>query len=235
MHCRDELIEMMLRRIRRTQATAKEQLDALHDQHRAIEENLIGIFGQVMETEQAQDTDAIFGRHVRKLLAEQGGVSALAEQYKTVSAWHHGNELPLLWPIHARHRALLFRLLDLMNVQSATQDRSLLDALAIVSGHRHARRDEVLGEIDLGFASQRWQGFVAPGANLALSIGGRLRSAYSSTWPTPCKPATSTLSAPRPSLTIVPSSYLGQNAKHGCRPTVPLSVFLNEGKILPPR
>ena len=34
MRCRDELIEMMLRRIRRTQAAAKEQLDALHDQHR---------------------------------------------------------------------------------------------------------------------------------------------------------------------------------------------------------
>jgi hypothetical protein len=48
-----------------------------------------------------------------------------------------------------------------MNVQSATQDRSLLDALAIVSGHRHARRDEVLGDIDIGFASQRWQSFVA--------------------------------------------------------------------------
>ena len=30
--CRDELIEMMLRRIRRTQAAAKERLDALHDQ-----------------------------------------------------------------------------------------------------------------------------------------------------------------------------------------------------------
>ena len=41
MRCRDELIEMMLRRIRRTQAAAKEQLDALHDQHRAIEETLI--------------------------------------------------------------------------------------------------------------------------------------------------------------------------------------------------
>jgi len=161
MRCRDELIEMMLRRIRRTQAAAKERLDALHDQHRGIEENLIGIFGQVLETEQAQDTDAIFGRHVRKLLSEQGGVAALAEQCETVSAWHRGNDLPLLWPIHAKHRVLLFRLLDLMDVQSATQDRSLLDALAIVSGHRHARRDEVLGDIDLGFASQRWQSFVA--------------------------------------------------------------------------
>jgi len=37
---------MMLRRIRRTQAAAKEQLEALHDQHGEIEEALIGNFGQ---------------------------------------------------------------------------------------------------------------------------------------------------------------------------------------------
>ena len=161
MRSRDELIEMMLRRIRRTQAAAKEQLEDLHDQHRAIEEDLIGIFGQVLQTEQAQDTDAEFGRQVRTLLSEKGGVAALAEQCEAVSAWHRGNDLPLLWPIHAKHRVLLFRLLDLMDIQSATQDRSLLDALAIVSSNRHARRDEVEGAIDLGFASQRWQGFVA--------------------------------------------------------------------------
>ena len=160
MRCRDELIEMMLRRIRRTQAAAKEQLEALHDQHRGIEEALIGIFGQVLETAQAQETDAAFGRQVRKLLAEQGGVEALAEQCETVSAWHRDNDLPLLWPIHARHRSLLFRLLDLLDIRSATQDRSLLDALAVVSKHRHARRDEVLDDVDLGFASQRWQSFV---------------------------------------------------------------------------
>ena len=53
MRGRDELIEMMLRRIRRTQAAAKEQLEALHDQHRGIEEALIGIFGKVLETAQA--------------------------------------------------------------------------------------------------------------------------------------------------------------------------------------
>jgi len=161
MRCRDELIEMMLRRIRRTQAAAKEQLEDLHDQNRATEESLIGIFGQVLETEQTQDTDAEFGRQVRLLLSEQGGAATLAEQCETVSAWHRGNDLPLLWPIHAKHRVLLFRLLDLMDVQSATQDRSLLDALAVVSRLRHARRDEVEGDIDLSFASPRWQVFVA--------------------------------------------------------------------------
>ena len=60
----------------------------------------------------------------------QGGVAKLAQQCETVSAWHRGNDLPLLWPIHAKHRVLLFWLLDLMDVRSATQDHSLLDAPA---------------------------------------------------------------------------------------------------------
>jgi TnpA family transposase len=171
MRCRDELIEMLLRRVRRTQAAAKERLDALHEQQREVEEALISVFGQVLETAQDQETavapegalarDAAFGREVRKLLAARGGVEALAEQCRAVSAWHRGNDLPLLWPAHAKHRSLLFRLLDLMDVRSATQDRSLLDALAVVGRHRQARRDDIPDDVDLGFASQRWQGFVA--------------------------------------------------------------------------
>lgn len=160
MRCRDELIEMMLRRIRRTQAAAKEHLEALHDQHRGIEEALIGIFGRVLETAQAQETDTAFGRRVRQLLAEQGGVEALAEQCETVSAWHNKNDLPLLWPIHAKHRRLLFQLVDLLDIRSATQDASLLEALSLVRRLRHARRDEVLDAVDLGFAAERWQRFV---------------------------------------------------------------------------
>jgi TnpA family transposase len=160
MRCRDEMVEMMLRRVRRTQAAAKEQLEALHDQHRGIEEALIGILGQVLQTAQAQEADDAFGRKVRELLAEQGGVEALAERCETVSAWHNDNDLLLLWPIHARHRSLLFRLIDLLDIRSATQDRALLDALAVVSRQRHTRRDELSDKIDLSFASQRWRSFV---------------------------------------------------------------------------
>lgn len=158
--CCDELIEMMLRRIRRTRAAAKEQLEALHDRHQEVEEALIGIFGQVLQTAQAEENDTAFGRQIRKLLAGQGGVEALAEQHETVSAWHNKNDLPLLWPIHAKHRSLLFQLVDLLDIRSATQDASLLDALSLVRRLRHARRDVVLDEVDLGFAAERWQRFV---------------------------------------------------------------------------
>jgi hypothetical protein len=85
MRSRDELVEMRLRRIRRTQALAKEQLEDLRDQHRDIEEAPIGVFGQVLETAQTQDADAAFGSRVRALLSEQGGVNTLTAQVRLAS------------------------------------------------------------------------------------------------------------------------------------------------------
>ena len=236
MRCRDELVEMMLRRVRQTQAAAKEQLEALHDQHRGIEEALIGIFGQVLQTAQAQEADDAFGRQVRKLLSEQGGVEALAEQCETVSAWHSDNDLPLLWPIHARHRSLLFRLIDLLDIRSATQDRSLLDALAVVSKHRHARRNELSDKVDLGFASQRWQSFVTKRRSEPAALDRRALEVCVFVYlATPCRPAISTSWARRNLPTTVPSSCPGPNANHGWRPTVPLSVFPSAAWISLPR
>jgi TnpA family transposase len=161
MRCRDELVQMLLRRVRKTQASAKEQLAVLHDKHRGTEESLIGILGRVLQTAQSETDDDAFGRQVRQILSEQGGVEALSGKCESVSAWHSDNDLPLLWPIHARHRSLLFELTDLLDIRSATQDRSLLDALEIVRKYRHARRYEVFDPVDLGFASQRWQSFIS--------------------------------------------------------------------------
>jgi hypothetical protein len=43
--CRDELIEMLLRRVRKTQNAAREKLKSLQDEHREIEEKLITVLG----------------------------------------------------------------------------------------------------------------------------------------------------------------------------------------------
>ncbi|WP_211307099.1 hypothetical protein [Roseinatronobacter thiooxidans] len=61
----------------------------------------------------------------------------------------------MLWPIHAKTRSLLFRLLELMDIHSANQNRSLLEALSVVIEHRSARRNELDAQLDLSFASQR--------------------------------------------------------------------------------
>lgn len=173
MRTRDELVEMVLRRIRRTQTAAREALEALRAKHRRLEEALIGVLGAVVERAEAPLDDAALGASVRTIFTAQGGAEALAERVRTVSAWHQDNDLPLLWPIHARHRTLLFRILDPLEIRSATQDESLLAAWREVGVRRDARRKDVPLALDLSFASQRWRAFVAPVTGNAPAIDRR--------------------------------------------------------------
>jgi TnpA family transposase len=153
---RDELTEMFLRRMKRLHHGAQEQLRLLQEKHRTLEESLIGVLGQVLVQAKEDVSDTALGQRVRQLLAAQGGQEHLEQQYESVAAYHQNNYLSLLWPLHARHRALLFRVLDLLCIESATQDTDVLEALDFVRRYRHSRRETVPFEVDLRFTSPRW-------------------------------------------------------------------------------
>ena len=93
------------------------------------------------------------------------------------SAYHNNNYLPLLWSIHRQHRTALFRLLQLLDIRSATQDTSILDAIHLVVEYQNSRKDFLADEINLDLRkdclaraiaraamsprmSHRWRGFV---------------------------------------------------------------------------
>lgn len=107
----------------------------------------------------ATDADEEFGRNVRQVLIEQGGIETLGAQFHAVTAYHNDNYLPLLWPIHSGGRSTLFRLLGLLTLESASADTRLLDALEIVLQHQPSRfvselRDkleELARTVDAGF------------------------------------------------------------------------------------
>ncbi|MEE9359202.1 MAG: Tn3 family transposase [Hyphomicrobium sp.] len=171
--CRDEMIEMFLRRVRRTQTAARDKLAALHDKNQAIEEGLIGILFRTLTADKEEVADQAFGARVRTLFSQNGGVDTLVGQCETVSAWHSNNYLPLLWSIHKQHRAAIFRLLELMDLRSATQDQTLIKAWRIVVKHRNARRDELDDSIDLSFLSERWRNFVEKRRNCVVVLDRR--------------------------------------------------------------
>jgi TnpA family transposase len=57
----------------------------------------------------------------------------------------------------------LFRLLDLLGIESATRDDALINAWRTVLNHRNSRRNTLPADIDLDFLSQRWLAFVRTG------------------------------------------------------------------------
>ncbi len=110
-----------------------------------------------------------FGRDVRYSLDGLGGVNSLQRQCDTFSVYHHNNYLPQMWDIHAKNRIVLFRLLDLIKIKAASQDDTLIRALAFVIQNRNDRRDFISIDINLGFASDRWQNFIISRKNKSLA------------------------------------------------------------------
>ncbi len=125
-----------------------------------MEEALIGVLGQVLHQAKGDCSDDAPGRQVRRILEDQGGADTLGAHVEAVSAYHQNNYLPLLWRAHATHRSLLFRVLELLGVESATRDNALVDAWHCLLRHRNSRRKSLPPDVDLGFLSQRWLAFV---------------------------------------------------------------------------
>ena len=122
---------------------------------------MLAVFAQVIdETILYPDDNTALGQGVRDILKNDGGAEALRERYEQVSAYHNDNYRPLMWPIYRVHRAAIFRLSRLLTFRSATQDASLMDALASIQRYQHTRRDYLPYDISLDFASVRWQALV---------------------------------------------------------------------------
>jgi len=170
---RDELIDMFLRRMKGVHHSAQNKLRELQEKHRELEESLMGVLGQVIQHANTCDTNEVLGQQVRDLLEKQGGVGAMADQLKLVTAYHHNNYLPLLWPAHANNRAVIFRVLDQIQIRSSTQDQSLLRALHFVRQHQKSRKVHLPATISLRFASHRWQAFIHTKANGKLMLDRR--------------------------------------------------------------
>jgi len=157
---RDQLVEMFIRRMRRTQRLATEQLQALREGKRETEESLIDVLAQVLHHATSAKDDADLGSEIRAVLEAEGGIEALGVKLQSVTNYHDNNYLPLLWPIHAVNRIALLRLLDQLDIASSTQDSRLLIAFDLVRKLPLSRQKHILGIVDIGFASQRWQDFV---------------------------------------------------------------------------
>jgi len=156
-HTRDQLTEMLLRRMRRTRTLAKEKLKELQDQHRELEEHMLAVFAEVIdETILNPEDNVALGQGVRDILKNEGGAEALRERYEQVAAYHNNNYRPLMWPIYRPYRAAMFQLSRLLKFQSATHDESLIDALEYIQSYQHTRRDDLPYVISLDFASTAW-------------------------------------------------------------------------------
>ena len=160
---------MVLKRMRSTTNAAKERLQALHEQHRELEEHMLAVFSEVLDhtIETPTEEEATLGHHVRHVLKAHGGAEALRERDTQVAAYHRENYRPLMWACFRPYRAAFFQVSRLLTFRSATHDQSLLAALRFVQRFQHARGSTV--PTRLRSISP------APGGKRSSAPGGRRR------------------------------------------------------------
>lgn len=157
---RDDIAEMFIRRMGTCNKRAKEELETLQAQQRDLSEDLVATFEEVLALLALNLGDEETGRRVRELLAPFGSLDELQRKCEAIRAWSGKNYLPLLWKPFSSWRVALFKMARAFRFEAATQDRRLVDALALVLPNEHRKSDWLKDVVDLSFASERWRTLV---------------------------------------------------------------------------
>jgi hypothetical protein len=158
---RDEVVTMFCKRMAALHKKAKERLAELQEAHRAETERLVGVLGEVLAgtrgaitPPETAGTGAVAGdpgvdgevaeragRSLLKTLESAGGLEQLSAAHEAVSAYHGNNYLPLLEGFYRSHRPALFTLVDALEMDPTTADRSVVDAVEFIRANRDRRSD----------------------------------------------------------------------------------------------
>ncbi|ETT84591.1 MULTISPECIES: Tn3 family transposase [Bacillus] len=171
---RDNLVGMFLKRMGKIHKKGKEELALLREKHRSMTENLISVLQEVLEATDMGDNDTSVGKKVRELFIANGGVMALKSDCESISSYNGNNYLPLLEKFYRGHRKALYQLVRLLEIDSTTQDRSLVNALQILLENENRKVEHVPANIDLSFANEQWKNTICVGKNTDLFYRKRL-------------------------------------------------------------
>ncbi|MDP9843383.1 DUF4158 domain-containing protein [Streptosporangium lutulentum] len=158
---RDDVVTMFCKRMAAIHKKGRDHLEALREAHRAESERLLEVFGDVLSVVRdalvpagsgdpaageaspapvaAHDVAERAGHLVLKTLERAGGVEALAGAHEAISAHHGNNYLPLLDQHYRSHRAALFTLVEAIELEATTAERSVLEAVEFLRALRGAK------------------------------------------------------------------------------------------------
>lgn len=154
---RDDLAEMFIRRVSTLHKRAREELLQIQLRQRAVAEQLVAKLDDVLAILLDEPEDLPAGRRIRALLTPEGDLAKLREDCAVIQQMGGSNHLPLLWRFFTSHRPVLLRLAKTLEFVSATQNRSLMDALAVVLANESRRTEWITANVDLQFCSERWR------------------------------------------------------------------------------
>ena len=225
MQARDDLAEMLCKRVASILKKAKAELEEIRLRQRAVSERLIGTYRTVLENLDPDGEAAAQepGQAARAVAAveEAGGFAAQLSDIEEVSAYHGDNYEVLVHRFFRMDRAVMFELAGKLDLVATSSDASVLAALEHARAYHAARRDHIPlppaadgedADSGIAFASGTGGARSPTGAAPAWWSGGTSRRWCSPTWPRNCAPGTSRSRAPGSTPTGARTCCPGKNA-----------------------
>ncbi len=154
---RDEIIQMFLKRMSKLTEKAKQELERLRKEERAISEHLVEVLADVVHASADAKDEAEGGAQIRLVLEREGGPAKLLEQCEQVSAHHGDRYQPFVKKFYGSHRKALFTVIKTLELHSTTSDQALIEAMQFIIAHEHSPKQYLEATFDLSFASKKWQ------------------------------------------------------------------------------
>ncbi len=137
----DDLAEMFIRQMQQMHQSAKDALAAHRVETQSLTETLLTLLRDILLAFQSEGTIEQRFRGIAAVIGSQ--CTELIQQCESLLLYREYNYFPFLQTFYKGQRATLFKLLEVLPLQSSTQDNQLQDAVAFIQTHRQSRHEQV--------------------------------------------------------------------------------------------
>jgi TnpA family transposase len=162
----DDVAEIFIKVMRKVESYARARLQKYHIEHADALESLVGQFRDVLQI--LQDKDIPERQTLMQIREALGDPASALEQCNELIAYAGRFDLPFMLVPYRQQRSLLFQCLDVLTLQSSSEDRSILVSLAWLQGFRNAHReyllltDSDLANVPFDWLPEKWEKAVFP-------------------------------------------------------------------------
>lgn len=159
---RDELVEMFIKSINKATNRSKIELKKVHDRLRSKTEKIVSAFTELLINAHEIENNKNLGKSVRNLISDYGGQEALYSDCISINYYKDDNYYIFLHKFLGNQRSNIFKLLEVLEIDSSTEDKLLIEALQTVrmlySNKKSITAMELVDlDIDLSFTGDKWQ------------------------------------------------------------------------------
>ena len=158
---KDSLAIMLCRTISKIHHKAAEKFTEMKDTREDTMQHLLGAFNDVLVACKEYTAYVDIGRNVAVAVEGHGGADSLYADCIKILALNSNSHLPIMWEYFAPKRSVLMKLIRILNIQTASNDHSLIDAIGFILANENNYRESLENnELNVSFASEKWKNLI---------------------------------------------------------------------------